>query len=535
MTPRTRSSIALLLFAFHAALWTGATVGTRAAHAQTPGTPGYGTPSYGAGAPVYNAPGYNAPGYGSPSAAANPPAYSQPQYSQPQYSPPASGQPQYSQPQYSQPQYGQPAYGGATTVYQGAGGGVPGGYNAPGINSPAPVVNATGTPATNPNWTLPAAAPPPYGDLPAPPTADMRPPPSFADIVANVQETQTGRFQFGVGINSDAGVTGQITIDERNFDWQRVPTSFDDVWNGSAWRGAGQGFRLEAMPGSQVQRYLVSFTEPYLFGYSPVSLNLSGFYFTRRYFDYDEERLGGRAALGYRLSPDLSLSGALRAESVDISRPRVLGVPELDRIIGQSELYSGRVILTHDTRDIPFFPTEGHYLELSYEQAFGTFDYPRAEIDYRRYFLIRERPDGSGRHTLAFTGKVGFSGTDTPMYENYFAGGYSTLRGFDFRGASPINMGVTVGGQFRLLGSAEYFFPLTADDMIKGVVFCDFGTVEQRTEIDWDNFRVAPGFGLRINIPAMGPAPLALDFAVPVARADTDNIQNFSFFFGFGR
>jgi outer membrane protein insertion porin family len=33
----------------------------------------------------------------------------------------------------------------------------------------------------------------------------------------------------------------------------------------------------------------------------------------------------------------------------------------------------------------------------------------------------------------------------------------------------------------------------------------------------------------------MGPAPIALDFAVPVAREDTDRIQNFSFFVGFGR
>jgi outer membrane protein insertion porin family len=56
------------------------------------------------------------------------------------------------------------------------------------------------------------------------------------------------------------------------------------------------------------------------------------------------------------------------------------------------------------------------------------------------------------------TGKVGFSGSDTPMYENYFAGGYSTLRGFDFRGALLINMGVTVGGQFRMPGSAETSF-----------------------------------------------------------------------------
>ena len=33
----------------------------------------------------------------------------------------------------------------------------------------------------------------------------------------------------------------------------------------------------------------------------------------------------------------------------------------------------------------------------------------------------------------------------------------------------------------------------------------------------------------------MGPAPIAIDFAVPVAREDTDDIRQFSFFVGGGR
>ena len=94
---------------------------------------------------------------------------------------------------------------------------------------------------------------------------------------------------------------------------------------------------------------------------------------------------------------------------------------------------------------------------------------------------------------------------------------------------------VRVGGEMRFLGSVEYMFPLTADDMIRGVEFCDFGTVEEKLHVEWDDFRVAPGLGLRISIPALGPAPIALDFAVPVAREDTDDIENFSFFCGFGR
>ena len=54
-----------------------------------------------------------------------------------------------------------------------------------------------------------------------------------------------------------------------------------------------------------------------------------------------------------------------------------------------------------------------------------------------------------------------------------------------------------------------------------GVAFCDFGTVEPGVQID--TFRVSPGLGLRITVPAMGPAPIALDFAYPVVKADTDD------------
>jgi outer membrane protein insertion porin family len=400
-------------------------------------------------------------------------------------------------------------------------------------------------PSPNSQESLPGTGPGGYSPLlppePSNPAAGIQPfnQPSV-DMNVIVEEARTGKFMFGAGVNSDLGVTGQIIIDERNFDPFRFPTSWDDVINGTAWRGAGQGFRLEAMPGNQVQRYLVTHTMPYVYmpGIAePFSVSSTGFYYTRRFFDWNEQRLGGRLQLGYRVTSDILLSGAIRAEEVTIYDPRVVGlVPQLDRVIGDNELYSGRVQLSHDTRDNAFLATQGHYFEVAYEQAFGTFDYPRGELDYRQYFLMRERPDGSGRHTLAYSFRLGFSGTDTPIYENYFSGGYSTMRGFDFRGASPMGPGnVAIGGQFRFLGSVEYFFPLTADDMIKGVVFCDYGTTEEEIELNSDNYRVAPGFGLRLNIPAMGPAPLALDFAVPVTRAPTDNIQNFSFFFGFSR
>src|SRR5207244_1713618 len=168
----------------------------------------------------------------------------------------------------------------------------------------------------------------------------------------------------------------------------------------------------------------------------------------------------------------------------------------------------------------------------AFEHAFGDFSFPRGAFEDSEHFPVRSLPDGTGRHTVAFTTKLGISGSNTPIFENYFAGGFSTIRGFYFRGASPLDGGVRVGGRFQWLNNLEYFFPLTADDMIRGTIFCDFGTIERRVAIHGDQFRVAPGFGLRINVPALGPAPLAFDFAFPVAHAPGDQRQMFSFFFG---
>jgi len=351
-----------------------------------------------------------------------------------------------------------------------------------------------------------------------------------ADLEITGYPARTGRLMFGGAVNSDAGVTGQITVDERNFDITRWPRSFQDLASGTAFRGAGQTLRIEAVPGSQFKRYTASFADPNLFGYLPVSFGLSGFLFDRRYQDYNEERLGGRVSLGYRVTPELSLTAGLNGQSVDVTNPSTNTVSELNDVLGSNNLFTGEFRLTHDTRNSPFQPSEGHFFEFGYERAFGDFSYNRFEIENRNYLLLAQRADGSGRQTVSFSTRLGFSGEDTPLFENYFAGGYATMRGFNFRGASPKENGVQVGGRFQWLNTVEYMFPITADDAFRGVAFCDFGTVERDIEINKDDFRVAPGAGLRISIPMLGPAPLAFDFAYPVSMADTDQKRIFSFY-----
>ncbi|MEN6449091.1 MAG: POTRA domain-containing protein [Thermoguttaceae bacterium] len=355
------------------------------------------------------------------------------------------------------------------------------------------------------------------------------------------QEAMTGRLMFGVGVNSDAGLVGQIVMDEQNFDPFRFPTSWDQVRNGTAWRGGGKRLRIEAVPGTQLQRYMIDYQDPFLFD-TQVSMGLSGYFYNRQYTEYLEQRIGGRVSLGYQFAPDLSGTIAYRGAKVNITDPVDPFLPDLIEVTGRDlALHGLSASLAHDTRDNAFLATEGHLMQASVEQVLGSFSYPHAELDLRKYFTLCQRPDGSGRQVLTLSARAGVTGDNTPIYERYYAGGFSTIRGFQFRDASPhvyslyAGRDIFVGGDFELFASAEYMFPITADDMIRGVVFCDTGTVEPTINNWTDRYRVAPGFGLRICVPAMGPAPIALDFAFPVSWQPGDRFEVFSFFVGFGR
>lgn len=348
-----------------------------------------------------------------------------------------------------------------------------------------------------------------------------------APIDVYVQEARTQRLIIGGTVNSDLGVAGKLIFEERNFNFSRFT-------RGSRFlRGGNQHLRLEAMPGNEVQRYAASWSQPNLFGYLPYSLSLGGYYYTRELRDWHEQRGGGRVALGFDDNRGFSISSELRMEDVKLFRPRVAGVQELDAALGSNDVYRVRFRAARDTRDSPFLTTDGGMLELMFDQVFGEYDYPRGQITWLRYFTLGSTLDPTlGTQTLTHSWKIGLSGAQTPIFENFFAGGYSTLRGFDFRGASPKVSDVQIGGQLSFLGSLEYSLPITADDMLRGVAFVDYGTVEQDIEVSSENIRVSLGLGLRVFVPAISPAPFAFDFAYPVAMADTDERRIFNFFVG---
>jgi outer membrane protein insertion porin family len=357
-------------------------------------------------------------------------------------------------------------------------------------------------------------------------------PMSDIDLDIFVNEARTGRLMFGAGINSDAGLVGSIVLEELNFDILRPPTSFRDLAHGNAWRGGGQRFRAEAIPGNLVSRYLISWTDPY-FLHTDYSLGVSGFFFNRFYEDWDEQRGGGRVSVGKQFTPEISISGAIRVENIEIDNPRLPTPPRDAAAWGTHFLSTFRLAGAHDTRNSAFLPGEGHFVELGYEQAFGDFVYPRFDAEARQYYTVRERPDGGGRHIVTVGGQLGWSDVDTPIFERFFAGGFQTLRGFDFRGVGPRQLGVAVGGRWLAVGTLEYQIPITADENIQAVAFTDFGTVEDK--VAFDDIRVSVGVGMRLTVPAMGPVPLAFDFAIPLSKTTGDDTRLFSFYISAAR
>jgi outer membrane protein insertion porin family len=287
------------------------------------------------------------------------------------------------------------------------------------------------------------------------------------------------------------------------------------------------------MPGTQLSRYLVDWTDPYFMDTNN-SLGVSGFYFNRYYLNWTEERLGGRVRVGRQLTQRWSGSVSLRLEDVDLFNPSTpIPPPLLVQSLGSHLLSTVQASLIHDTRDAAFMPSKGHYVEFGVEQAFAQYNYSRLNIEGRQYFTLYQRPDGGGKHILSLRGEVGWTGSDTPIFERFYAGGFQSFRGFYFRGVSPQQNGIYVGGDFMALGSVEYQVPVLANEMVKVVTFSDFGTVNNNVSLD--NFRLSVGAGLRVSVPMMGPVPIALDWAVPILKEQTDKTQLFSFYIGVNR
>lgn len=359
--------------------------------------------------------------------------------------------------------------------------------------------------------------------------------PGYRDVIAEVTETNTGEFNFGVAAGSDGGLSGIISIAERNFDVTDTPETVGEFFSGESFRGGGQTFRISLSPGDRQRNFSISLSDPYL-GATDFSGNAAVYYNQRLYRAYDEQRVGAKFGVGRSFGSRWKVDVPLRIETVDLSNIDADAPTEYFDEDESKLLASVGFNLTRSTLDQLLFPTKGEKIILGVEQfgLIGDETFSVLSAEYARYFKLDE--DVLGRSTtllLRTKGSYIPGGDDVaPFYERNYLGGQN-FRGFAHRGASPVGRDINgnltddpIGGNWLFFAGAEYQRPLF-QDVVAGVLFVDSGTVSN--EVGFDQYRVSIGAGFRLSIPALGSVPLAFDFGFPIMKEDTDRERLFTF------
>jgi outer membrane protein insertion porin family len=363
--------------------------------------------------------------------------------------------------------------------------------------------------------------------------------PGQKDAQVNVTEGQTGMVMLGAGVSSDAGVVGQLVFEQRNFDISDWPQDWSEFFHGQAFKGAGQRLRIALEPGTQVSQYSITFTEPYLMD-KPISMDVSGAYWTRNQDSYQETRTRAAVSFDRRYKEGWHQGAGLRVEDVRISDIEDDAPKEIKDVSGHNFLTGVKYNFGRDTTDNRFNPTKGYIWNISAEPVYSEELFGIVTAVHRWYKTINE--DLAERKTVLGTKlQYGQIIGNAPPYEKFYAGGTQSIRGFEYRGVStrgfPTFPGTdiknkngkkedAIGSDWLFLAGSEVAVPL-ASDTFQGLFFVDSGAV------DTGGYRVAVGTGIQILLPQwFGPVPMRFEFAVPLLKSDEDNTQVFSFSVG---
>ncbi len=198
---------------------------------------------------------------------------------------------------------------------------------------------------------------------------------------------------------------------------------------------------------------------------------------------------------------------------------------------------------TRETRDDFLDATRGSLMSHAFEYAPAGLG---SDLRFVKYFgqyfkyvgLTRpaEVPFGGGvrRPRVVYAGAVrlglanGLGGQDLIRTERFFAGGGTTLRGFDKDSVGPADFFGPTGGNAVFLTNNEIRFPLVG--FLDGVGFLDLGNVYRNIgDFDPLNLRKSAGFGLRVRTPYF---LLRLDYGFILDRRPGERRGGFFFSIG---
>ncbi|MEI6669700.1 MAG: POTRA domain-containing protein [Acidobacteriota bacterium] len=290
-------------------------------------------------------------------------------------------------------------------------------------------------------------------------------------------------------------------------------------------------------------RIIGSYREPRIFD-TRSDLQVSGVFEQGSRTSFRYKRKSARLDLGQRLAGGWSLLGQYSFERNEIFDDQINPIdrPLIDRLFPQVRLsiLSGSAV--RDRRDDAIDPGKGDLLSVSGDLAlrqigsevglakvFGqAFVYRLLPTNRRIVFAAGARLgvgtgfsrtvallDANGQPSLDSTGlPQSVTVRDLPANERFFAGGDTTVRGFQFdRLGRPDTFdrdGIPIGGHAELVANAELRMSVWGD--LGLAAFVDAGNVfRQVSDVSPARLRSAAGFGLRYKSP-VGPLRVDLGF-----------------------
>ena len=350
------------------------------------------------------------------------------------------------------------------------------------------------------------------------------------DVNVSVTEKSTGNVLLGAGFSSSEGLVLSGSVSQSNV--------------------FGTGNRLSAQinSGSVNTVYALSFTNPY---YTINGISL-GYDLYRRDVDstsldnvgaYKTSTYGAGVRFGLPVSERDFLSLGLTYEQTAITTTASSPVQYLNFVNtfgSDNDTLRVDTSWARDTRDNYLFPTKGLMQRVAAEIGTppGSLQYYKLSLQHQQFFSLGKS------FTLMLNGEIGIgdglSGKPMPFFKNFYAGGVSSVRGFKNGTLGPKDSaGDALGGDKRIVGNAELFFPLPGlkdDKSLRMSAFVDtgatFGPFDDKGLYEtfaFGDLRYSAGVAV-LWVSPLGPLKFSL--AQPLVKKDGDKAEVFQFTLG---